>query len=89
MTSAGRQAEVLRYHLSRLILPFDQWIMNKCIKNTHKGVLVIVKELHCNFAGGAENSFDTSYPKTVNEVLCESKRNSFGCFKCFALSARG
>lgn len=62
--------------------------MNKCIENTHERVLVIAEELHCNFAGNTEDSFYASYPKAINKVLSESERNSFGCVKCSALSAR-
>jgi len=61
--------------------------MNKCIEDTHEGVLVITEELHRNFAGDAEDSFYPSHSKAVNKVLSESEGNPFGCVKRFTLSA--
>jgi len=60
--------------------------MNKCIKNTHKWIFVVAENLHCDFARNTEDSFDASYSKTINKVLRESERNSFGCLERFSLS---
>jgi hypothetical protein len=80
---------VLTYHLSRLILPLNQRIMNKCIKDAHKGVFVIAENLHCDFARDTKDSFDASDAKTVNKILCEPERNTFGSLQRLALNACG
>lgn len=68
-----------------LVLPLNQRIVDKCIKNAHQGVLVVSQKLHGYLTRLAERAFNTCYAKRIYNILGEAEWNSLWRFESFAL----
>lgn len=59
--------------------------MNECVENAHQRVLVIPQQLHRDLTRDPKHTFHARHAQSVNHVLCQTKRNTFGDFQRFTL----
>lgn len=71
--------------LSLRVLPFDQRVMDECVKDRAETLAVVAESLHGDLAGDPEWTFYAGDAEAIDNILGESERHAFWGLQCLAL----